>query len=56
MRKGTKYDFIETLQNEVAESGKRMKEVSPYDSESVYVIFAMAFVQRYRTLGSESSG
>lgn len=56
MRKGPKYDFIVTLQNEVADSWTPTKGTSPTNSESVYVIDAMAFVQRYRTLGSESFG
>lgn len=53
MRKGTKYGFIKTFHNKVADAWKPMKEVSPSDFESVYVIDAMAFVQRYRTLRSE---
>jgi hypothetical protein len=52
MRKGNKADFLDTLQNKVADTWEPLKELPPSAFTPVYVIDAMAFVQRFQTLGA----
>jgi len=52
MRKGNKADFLDTLQSKVSDSCEPVKELPPSALKPVYVIDAMAFVQRFQTLGA----
>lgn len=52
MRKGNKADFLDTLQNKVTDTWNPLKELPTSAFTSVYVIDAMAFVQRFQTLGA----
>ena len=55
MRKGTKADFFDKIQSEVSE-WETVKELPPKASPTIYVIDAMAFIQRYQTLGVSTFG
>ena len=55
MRKGTKADFFDKIQSEVSE-WETVKELPPTASPTIYVIDAMAFIQRYQTLGVSTFG
>ena len=52
MWKGNKADFLDTLVNKVSDKWKPLKELPPSVFTPVYVIDAMAFVQRFQTLGA----
>lgn len=57
MRKGSKSDFLHALQDTVSESWVPLKEV-PIGSrlETIYLIDAMAFIQRFQALGASTFG
>lgn len=52
MRKGNKADFLDTLQHKVSDTWEPLKVLPPSDFTPVYIIDAMAFVQRFQTLGA----
>ncbi|KAG1655757.1 hypothetical protein GQR58_024336 [Nymphon striatum] len=56
MRKGCKSTYLSTLQAEVADSWEPFKELPPSAADAVYVVDAMAFIQRFNTLGSSTFG
>ncbi|KAG1684642.1 hypothetical protein GQR58_009358 [Nymphon striatum] len=56
MRKGCKSTYLSTLQAEVANSWEPIKELPPSAVDAVYVVDAMAFIQRFNTLGSSTFG
>ncbi|KAG1681421.1 hypothetical protein GQR58_011876 [Nymphon striatum] len=56
MRKGCKSTYLSTLQAEVADSWEPLKELPPSAADAVYVVDAMAFIQRLNTLGSSTFG
>ncbi|KAG1701647.1 hypothetical protein GQR58_004678 [Nymphon striatum] len=56
MRKGCKFTYLSTLQAEVADSWEPLKELPPSAADAVYVVDAMAFIQRFNTLGSSTFG
>ncbi|KAG1649640.1 hypothetical protein GQR58_028793 [Nymphon striatum] len=56
MRKGCKSTYLSTLQAEVADSWEPLKELPPSAADAVYVVDAMAFIQRFNTLGSSTFG
>ncbi|KAG1712145.1 Serine/threonine-protein kinase greatwall [Nymphon striatum] len=56
MRKGCKSTYLSTLQAEVADSWEALKELPPSAADAVYVVDAMAFIQRFNTLGSSTFG
>ncbi|KAG1649605.1 hypothetical protein GQR58_028853 [Nymphon striatum] len=56
MRKGCKSTYLSTLQAEVADSWEPLKELPPSSADAVYVVDAMAFIQRFNTLGSSTFG
>ncbi|KAG1674634.1 hypothetical protein GQR58_015006 [Nymphon striatum] len=56
MRKGCKSTYLSTLQVEVAHSWEPLKELPPSAADAVYVVDAMAFIQRFNTLGSSTFG
>ncbi|KAG1681489.1 Retrovirus-related Pol polyprotein from type-2 retrotransposable element R2DM [Nymphon striatum] len=56
MRKGCKSTYLSTLQAEVANSWEPIKELPPSAADAVYVVDAMAFIQRFNTLGSSTFG
>ncbi|KAG1691210.1 hypothetical protein GQR58_007482 [Nymphon striatum] len=53
MRKGCKSTYLSTLQAEVSDSWEPFKELPPSAADAVYVVDAMAFIQRFNTLGSK---
>ncbi|KAG1699858.1 hypothetical protein GQR58_005446 [Nymphon striatum] len=56
MRKRCKSTNLSTLQAEVADSWEPLKELPPSAADAVYVVDAMAFIQRLNTLGSSTFG
>ncbi|KAG1660796.1 Heat shock protein [Nymphon striatum] len=56
MRKGCKSTYLSTLQAEVVDSWEPLKELPPSAADAVYVVDAMAFIQRFNTLGSSTFG
>lgn len=57
MRKGTKADFLVTLQDTVGNSWMPLKKLpSEIPSGSIYLVDAMAFIQRFQTLGATTFG
>ncbi|KAG1684653.1 hypothetical protein GQR58_009370 [Nymphon striatum] len=56
MRKGCKSTYLSTLQAEFADSWEPLKELPPSAADAVYVVDAMAFIQRFNTLGSSTFG
>ena len=55
MRKGTKVDFFNTIQSE-ASGWEALTELPPTVSPTIYVIGALAFIQRYQTLSAATFG
>ncbi|KAG1708468.1 Ribosomal RNA processing protein 36 [Nymphon striatum] len=56
MRKGCKSTYLSTLQAELADSWEPLKELPTSAADAVYVVDAMAFIQRFNTLGSSTFG
>ncbi|KAG1683471.1 hypothetical protein GQR58_010014 [Nymphon striatum] len=54
MRKGCKSTYLSTLQAEVADSWEPLKELPPSAADAVYVVDAIAFIQRFNTFGSST--
>ena len=55
MRKGTKSDFVDSIQKKVADSWLP-QTTGPTGPDTVFVIDGMAFIQRFQNLGSSTFG
>jgi len=54
MRKGNKSDFLIALKTSIGESGAEYDILPPSDEPTVLVVDAMAFIQRYQQMGSNT--